>query len=584
MSFALPWRTLVQRVLLAAVVLLAGQYGVGRAVRSVACRSGNAIVNAPMEVAHARVSVTGPNVVLSDVRCPNPHNAGHNLIEADRVSLKMAAVPLFHKQAVIDHGTVVGLRINTAPTQSGDPGKAAASPNGWFQDAAGERASEWLNRLDERYSQDLVRQFQSVARADDVCARWAAQSAELDRQMRELKQRAAALQEFADTAQTNPLRHQARLSSLPHRVTELRNEFDRMNGTLQQMLDSLESDRRAIVAARQHDEQLVNDRLNHEPISANELTAYLLRREVTKPLDELIAWLRWLRQAAPEDAAPPGRPLRGENISFAGCGTVPSFLIRSMELRGASRLGGQPVELRGMLNDFTTTPSLHSRPIQLRIKTSGSLPLELQATIDRTRQPARDEVIASFQGLLMPKLCFGRADELSVSVEPSAASASAHVVVIGNQLNGDIQFVQSGLRLLPMLQGTLSDLPISLALQENLRGVDSLALRIALSGTLDEPRCTMWSNLGPAIAEAMEAAVKNARRTYARALLARGDRHVNERLASLERRVSQQQSQFIAQVSCTTSALDKIAGQQSARRRLTHEQLGRRLPANSLFR
>jgi hypothetical protein len=135
-----------------------------------------------------------------------------------------------------------------------------------------------------------------------------------------------------------------------------------------------------------------------------------------------------------------------------------------------------------------------------------------------------------------------------------------------------------------MLQGTLSDLPISLALQENLRGVDSLALRIALSGTLDEPRCTMWSNLGPAIAEAMEAAVKNARRTYARALLARGDRHVNERLASLERRVSQQQSQFIAQVSCTTSALDKIAGQQSARRRLTHEQLGRRLPANSLFR
>jgi uncharacterized protein (TIGR03545 family) len=585
MSFALSWHTVVQRVLLAAVIVLAGQYGVGRAVRSIASRSGEAFVNVPLEVAHARVSITGGQVVLSDVRCPNPYNSRHKLLEADRVLLDVAGKPLLHKQAVIDHGTVVGLSINTAQFQqtANNQGSVRAA-NAWFTDAASERASQWLKRLDERFGQDLVPQFESVARTEQVCARWSAQSAELDRQMRQLKQRADALQKSVDAAQSNPLRHRDKFSSLPHRLSEMRSEFDRMNATLQQQLDSLEADRRAIVAARQRDEQLVNDRLILEPISPSELTAYLLRREVAKPLDELVAWLRWLRQVAPVEPAPPRAPTRGEDVLFAGCGPVPNFLVRALQLQGASRLGGQPVELRGMLTDFTTAPSLHSRPIQLRVKTTGSLPLELQATIDRTREPARDEVIASFQGLLLPKHCFGQADEFCVWSEPSAASASAHVVVIGRQLNGDIQFAQTGVRLVPMLQGTLSDLPISLALHENLRAVDSLALRIALSGTLDEPRCTLWSNLGPAVAEAMEAAVKNARRTQARALLARGERHVDERLATLERRVSHQHAQLIAQVSSTTSALEKIAGQQNSRQRLSHEQLGRRLPANSLFR
>ena len=586
MSRSLPWQTVLQRLLLVAIVLLAAQYGIGRAVRSFVRRSGNGLVNAPIEIGHARVSMTRQQVVLSDLRCPNPHRTTHTLLEADRVLLDVAAEPLFHKQAVVDHGTVVGLRINASYNQSkqGDQEASANALNAWFADAAGERAGAWLKRLDERFGQDLVRQFESVARVEEVCKRSLTQSDHLDRHARQLQQRAKELQECADAAYTNPLRHREELSSLPQRVSELRNDFERMSSELEKLLDSLESDRRAIVAARQRDEQLVNDRLSFEAIPASELTSYLLNRQVAKSLDELVAWLRWLRQVAPAEPVPPPPPLRGENVMFAGCRPAPNLLVRALELRGASRLGGQPVELRGMLTNYTTAPWLHSRPMQLRLTATGSLPLELQATVDRTGATARDELLASFQGLLLPKLCFGRSNELSLSTEPSVANGSAHVVVIGHELNGEIQFTQAGVRLVPMLQGTLSDLPISLALQENLRGVDSLALRIALSGTLDAPRCTMWFNLGPALAEAIEAAVQNARRRHARALLARGEREVDERLATLERRLTQQHQQFITQLSSTTSALDKIAGQQTVRRRLTHEQFGRRLPANSLFR
>src|SRR5688572_22154890 len=139
MSFSLPWQMVVQRVLLAVVIVLPGQCGLDRAVRAISRRSGNTLVNAPMQVAHTPASVTDPQVVLTDVRCPNPHNTSHNLLEADRVSLKMAAQPLFHKQAIIDHGTVVGLRVNTATKPSSDPNTAATAPStAWFTDAAGE--------------------------------------------------------------------------------------------------------------------------------------------------------------------------------------------------------------------------------------------------------------------------------------------------------------------------------------------------------------------------------------------------------------------------------------------------------------
>jgi hypothetical protein len=67
-------------------------------------------------------------------------------------------------------------------------------------------------------------------------------------------------------------------------------------------------------------------------------------------------------------------------------------------------------------------------------------------------------------------------------------------------------------------------------------------------------------------------------------LLARAQRQVDERLAGLERTAIKQHADLISQLTMASGQIETIASQQSARPRLSHEQLGRRLPANSLFR
>jgi hypothetical protein len=178
----------------------------------------------------------------------------------------------------------------------------------------------------------------------------------------------------------------------------------------------------------------------------------------------------------------------------------------------------------------------------------------------------------------------GQPDELSLTLGPAPSSLSAHLVVNGDSLVGEIQLAQNRVQPMPSLYGNLSTVPLAAALNQTLQNANGLTLRIALSGTLAEPKCTLWSNLGPAVAEAMELALEQAAVDRSQQLLARAQRQVDEQLAALERTATQQHASMIDDITGATGNLERIALEQSARPRLSHEQLGRRLPANSLFR
>jgi hypothetical protein len=260
------------------------------------------------------------------------------------------------------------------------------------------------------------------------------------------------------------------------------------------------------------------------------------------------------------------------------------LLIRELALAGTARVGGRPVELRGSLWDFAATPALHERPLRVKLSATGSLPLVLQATVDRTGGVARDELLVDSTGVVLPPAELGESERLRLALAPSIGALSISVSLDGDRLAGDIQLVQKQVRITPRIGGDLSDVPMTAALDDTLGDVGALATRISLSGTLEEPKCRLWSNLGPAVAEALDRALRRAAEQHARRLLADAQRQVDQQLTELERQVSESQAELRPQLTQAAGQLGEIAAEQKPPQRITTEHVGRRLPANSLLR
>ena len=167
---------------------------------------------------------------------------------------------------------------------------------------------------------------------------------------------------------------------------------------------------------------------------------------------------------------------------------------------------------------------------------------------------------------------------------PSVATLSVSIAVDGEKLAGDIQLVQQNVRITPELAGDFADLPICGPLEETLGRIDSLATRISLGGTLPEPTCTLWSNLGPAVDEAMQRALEKAGSQLARATLAEAGKQVDEQLTTVEQQMNEHQTRWATHVADVRTQLQAVAASEGPHDRLSTERLGRRLPSGSLFK
>lgn len=585
----LRWQSLVPRLLLLAVVLLAAQYTIGRIARRLAVGSLQSASNTNVTLSDARLSLWNRQLVLSDLGLGG-NDAGPPAIRVDRCVLHIATPPLLYRRMVVDHGSLTGLRLELPGLVAGRPSTGLSPARtgdatlfAWPDDHSTEQAGRWLASLNERFRFELVERFKSVERTAALCDRWPAEAAEFDRRISELRRRAAALQQEIELAQVNPLRHVDFFQRLPIQVDALRQELTRADTDLAKLVQTIDTTREEIVGLRRDDARIARHEIEFEPVDARSLTVYLLREQACTPVEQVIAALRWIRRQVPAHRAATRQASRGRNVYFAGCGPTPSLLFNTLHVQGTARVGGQSMELRGSLTDLSSSPADHPRPIRLRLRADGSSQLDLQISVDRTGPVPRDELLIDCRGIVLPQHALGRR-ELQLTMAPSIGTLSASVLVEGDKVSGDIQLVEKQLRIVPVFTGQLAQVPIAAALQDTLAEINSLAVSISLGGTLDRPTCSMWSNLGPAVAEAMDRALERAGDEHVRALLVRANRQVDERLTLLQQQAFEQCAQLQPQVAGAASALQAISGEHTPSPRVTHKQLGRRLPPGSLFR
>lgn len=584
--------------LLAALYLLA-EHGSGWALRWAIVGAGERAVGARVELDRAEVSVLKTRVSLAGFRAADPGDPMTNAVEFDRLELDFDSNALLRRKLVADHGSLRGLRFGAPRETSGALEARTDSPASeapaWLAGATGAAArgaEAWVADLEAKFSGE-VGDLASVRLVNDLRERWPKRFQGLAAEAEALEAEVRQLKALAKEARANPLRHADFLSRAPQLAASLRQRLADLQAEIASLPADVAADREQVEVARRRDEALLRQRLQVDQLDPQALTTALLGESVAGPLRELVAWVRWSRAMAP--AKPKADRLtprsRGVDVRFAGVAERPDLLVRELTLEGAARVGGRPVELRGLVSDFTTVPSLHGEPMRVAMTATGGLPMEIRATIDRTAAVPRDELLIDCPMLGLPGATLGQADRFALKVAPSSASLSVSLRVEGEQLAGEVQVVQDQVSLTPVVGAQAGKVMARLGegLSDSLASVSRPATRVTIGGTLDRPDVDIWSTLGPAVAQSLQGAAMSIARDEGQRQLANAQQKVAAEMASLDRLVGETLGKLTAQVEAPRQEIERLAanaiGEQLGRGTSAFEQLGKRLPlADSLFK
>lgn len=585
------WGYLLPRLAILCVLWAASEHGVAWLLKWSITSGGPALTGARIDVAETRASLLHTRVAIQGLQIADPDQAMQNLASIELVDLDLDTAALLRKKAIVNHGIVRGLRFGTPRTVSGNlPYTAADARRATRSDAlsdatsaASNYARDWLAGVEEKLSFDVRGRLESIRLAKELAAKWPAEYESLAAEAKLLIAVVEQVSVETKEANENPLRSAAFLRALPARVKALQQQARDLQARLQALPARVEADRQRLLAARVRDERFIREQFRIEALDAGDLTAYLLSEQLNGPVGELIAWLRWARKLVPSAGkAPEFHRARGEDVLFAGIKQYPDILVRTLDLHGIARLGGRPLEIAGTLTDFTTEPQLHGQPLRLRLMTQGSLPIQLQAVIDRTGKTPRDELLAVCNGLAIPSLSLGNPEQMSLNLAPSAAAVQIAMLLEGEKLAGKIDLIQKQVQISPLVAQRLGTPEIQQALTASLSRVNELSTHVAMTGTLAEPQVKIGSTLGPAVESALRGTVVAVIDRQREKLLATARADTDQRMADMRSKIDSATAEIAPLLAQPEQMLAKLLGPDLAKP-FSAEQFGR-LPAGTLFK
>lgn len=592
---------LIPRLVLLVVLFCLVEFGSGWAVRYAVISGGEQAIGARVEVGKTVVSVLGARAVLADVRIANPQRPMENLLEADSLELDFEADSLLRRKAIADRGVIRGLRFGTPRETSGaldptEPGDAGGSAPAWLGGAAekavAQAADEWIAGLEDRFSAEAD-DFESVALANELAESWPARFDAFAAEAQQVQDDVDALRRIAEEARSNPLRHADFLRSAPQKAAELKQRLASLHTQLAALPAEVAADKQRIEGAKQRDEQRLRERLQVNQLDPQSLTTQLLGERVTGSLSELIGWVRWTREMIPGRTARRATTPRdrGLDIHFAGVRQRPDLLIRELQLSGTTRLGGRPVELTGLVTDFTNAPALHGKPMQVELATTGALPLHVRATIDRSGDKPIDSLLVDCPAFDLPAAKLGNAEKFGLEMDASVAMLKVDLRIEGERLAGEVHLVQDRVALVTQVGPKASKLVRRLGSISGgqVASVREPFTRVSLSGTLDDPKMAIRSTLGPAIAESLQNAATQVAKAEVEQQLAKVRSQVAGKMGALDQLLADARGRLAAEIDAPQQEIQKLAsrwiGQQLGGGTFSFEQLGKRLPAGkSLFK
>jgi len=573
------WSYLLPRLALAVMLLVAAWWLKDPLLRWLVVESGEEFVRAKIDVGQLRTSVVQTELELRDIAVADPRATMKNLFEAESLRLSVEKLPLANRKLVIREGEIHGLRFGTERTTSGELGPrwlpripGLTFPGDEIRDVATQveaRArqllQQWLGLCGGLLDQQLDREFEqleSVRLARELGQRWQAEYQRWEAQLAGDKARIDQVRRNVQSPDGEPLRRIEQARDALEQLRAIERNLTQFGPEMEHLKRQVAQDRDAMQAAQQRDLERLRQRFHLEQFDAEHLTDYFLGPELGPRVREIARWVVWGRTHFPrrteEGPCPGPERQRGRDILFPITGKTPDFLARELAVDGWIDYMNQRYRFEGQVMGLTSQPDVYGEPTTLKLAIAGTTPMRIEAVVDHTQIVPRERILFDCPALAQPQRTLGRPEEIALSIAPGSAHLWVLLDLQGERLSGKLQLRQEQLELRPEVAARYGGAVITKGLQAAASRITAVQVVVDLAGTLQQPKWSVRSDLGPQLGAALNWLVQSELNARQEQILASFRQRLQQDLAAFDRLLSGRQQELVGTLQMGNTELQQL--------------------------
>ena len=510
------WKYVLPRLVIFSGLALTLIFGTGPFLRWSLVQSGQAATGAKVEIESVRIGWLSGALRLHEIQVADPNKAMENLVEAKETELVLNVPALLRRKMVIDRAVLHDVQFNQPRSQSGllevasNDTSAKSESAQWLaptQKLAKRQLNEWLDGLSDLGVETATQELQTVQVSQELSVRWPQEYDNLQARLARLQTQYQELRQLAGQPKNNPLRIMEMVSTARQNVQTSLQEIDALYTNMQQLKKQIPVDKKRLIDAKNHDEQLIREWAKVPEISAEDITQSLFGESQGKQIYDAIQCIQWIRSIIPnpdEDF----RPERsgGIDVRFDRDDLKPAVWIKFAEITGEAPLGQgtAPLPFSGKIENLSTHPQRLTDPVAVRLATTGDYPTLLQAELHRTATQSRDHVVLEIPSHPQPVQSFGRKSSVVVALPEGESSLNVDIQIVDNVISGSIKLQRNQCPIeIQHVSEKLGGSYVQGMLGQSTEAIQDWDLEIKLDGPIRSPKVSLDSSLGPQLAEAL---------------------------------------------------------------------------------
>ncbi|HET6579711.1 MAG TPA: TIGR03545 family protein, partial [Gemmatimonadales bacterium] len=521
------------------------------------------------------------SVDLGGLQVADPFEPRRNLVEADRIVLKLNPEALTEKKLVVERFALQGMRFGTARRTPARP----VSGSG-FAPRALAAVREWGKQFDVPLLQltpiDTVRQLVlnpsqlgTVQAAQGLLARTDSTRQALERgfQALDVQGTVDSARALADRLAGTDVRtlgldgtRQAiqSVQQTLKQIDQARQQVSGLRQNVTQGVGLLGAGVQDLDAARKKDYAFARSLLKLPTFSAPELGNAFFGKVSVDRFQQALYWAELARHYMPpgllprEDPGPQRLRASGTTVRFPKEHTWPSFLLEAGQVDFTIAEGLLKGAYAASVQGLTSAPALYGKPMvaSARRSAAGSViaGLDVHAVVDHRTANVRDSVAARLRGVKLPSFDL---PGLPFRLSPGTGAANLTFAMRGERLLGRWSIGSNEVAWALDSAGRRPN-DLEQVVWRVVSGLKRLDVAAQVSGTVRAPRLSVQSNLDAAVAQRLQAVVGEEVAKAEAMARAKVDSIVSDKVEPVKQRIAAVQADATRRVAAEQQRLDQV--------------------------